>query len=34
MENMRKSILEDNFLEFQPEVLERYGYNKPNARLF
>ncbi|WP_373770383.1 tRNA guanosine(34) transglycosylase Tgt [Weissella soli] len=34
MEDMRKSILEDNFLEFQAEVLEKYGYNKPNARLF
>ncbi|WP_373819867.1 tRNA-guanine transglycosylase, partial [Weissella soli] len=34
MEDMRKSILEDNFLEFRAEVLEKYGYNKPNARLF
>jgi queuine tRNA-ribosyltransferase len=34
MEDMRQAIDEDRLLAFRAEVFERYGYNKPNARLF
>jgi queuine tRNA-ribosyltransferase len=34
MEDMRQAIDEDRLLAFRAETLERYGYNKPNARLF
>ncbi|MBS9335398.1 tRNA guanosine(34) transglycosylase Tgt [Fructobacillus sp. M1-13] len=34
MEEMRTAIEEDRLLEFREEVLEKYGYNKKNARLF
>lgn len=34
MEEARQAIAEDRLLEFRAETLERYGYNKPNARLF
>ncbi|WP_243198240.1 tRNA guanosine(34) transglycosylase Tgt [Weissella diestrammenae] len=34
MEDMRRAIYDDNLLDFRQDVLENYGYNKPNARLF
>lgn len=34
MEDMRTAIENDELLEFREAVLEEYGYNKPNARLF
>lgn len=34
MEEMRTAIEEDRLLEFRERVLEEYGYNKKNARLF
>ncbi|MCK8617629.1 tRNA guanosine(34) transglycosylase Tgt [Fructobacillus sp. M158] len=34
MEEMRTAIEEDRLLEFREQVLEDYGYNKKNARLF
>lgn len=34
MEEMREAIYNDELLEFREQVLEDYGYNKPNARLF
>ncbi|CAK1225711.1 MULTISPECIES: tRNA guanosine(34) transglycosylase Tgt [Fructobacillus] len=34
MEEMRTAIEEDRLLEFREQVLEDYGYNKANARLF
>lgn len=34
MEDMRTAIAEDRLLDFRAEVMENYGYNKENARLF
>lgn len=34
MEEMREAIKQDRLLEFREQVMEDYGYNKPNARLF
>ncbi|CAK8053488.1 tRNA guanosine(34) transglycosylase Tgt [Eupransor demetentiae] len=34
MEDMRRAIENDELLEFRERVMEDYGYNKPNARLF
>ncbi|MDR3240889.1 MAG: tRNA guanosine(34) transglycosylase Tgt [Lactobacillaceae bacterium] len=34
MEDMRKAIYNDDLPAFREDVLENYGYNKPNARLF
>jgi queuine tRNA-ribosyltransferase len=34
MEEMRDAIRNDQLLEFRQQVLEDYGYNRPNARLF
>ncbi|ETJ37959.1 hypothetical protein Q604_UNBC07865G0003, partial [human gut metagenome] len=34
MEDMRTAIENDELLEFRARVMEEYGYNKPNARLF
>ncbi|QIL51276.1 tRNA guanosine(34) transglycosylase Tgt [Weissella coleopterorum] len=34
MEEMREAIYHDELLDFRAQVLEDYGYNKPNARLF
>ncbi|CAK1238015.1 tRNA guanosine(34) transglycosylase Tgt [Fructobacillus fructosus] len=34
MEEMRTAIEEDRLLEFRERILEEYGYNKKNARLF
>ena len=34
MEDMRTAIENDELLEFRETVMEEYGYNKPNARLF
>jgi len=34
MEDMRKAIYNDELPAFREDVLENYGYNKPNARLF
>ncbi|MCV3296103.1 tRNA guanosine(34) transglycosylase Tgt [Oenococcus kitaharae] len=34
MADMRTAIENDQFLDFRAQVLEEYGYNKPNARLF
>lgn len=34
MEEMRTAIEQDQLLAFRERVLEEYGYNKPNARLF
>lgn len=34
MEEMREAIYHDELLDFRAQVLEDYGYNQPNARLF
>ena len=34
MEDMRTAIENDELLAFRETVMEEYGYNKPNARLF
>jgi queuine tRNA-ribosyltransferase len=34
MEDMRQAIAEDRLLDFRAELMENYGYNKKNARLF
>lgn len=34
MEDMRQAIDEDRLLEFRADLMEQYGYNKANARLF
>ncbi|MDR0899075.1 MAG: tRNA guanosine(34) transglycosylase Tgt [Lactobacillaceae bacterium] len=34
MEELRDAIRNDKLLDFRAQVMEDYGYNKPNARLF
>lgn len=34
MEQVREAIKNDNLLEFRADFIEKYGYNKPNARKF
>ncbi len=34
MQRIRQAIMDDNLLDFRAEVLEQYGYNKPNAKNF